>query len=167
MLVSPATHLLTPKDIVYRNKAADIKMIVAVADDKVQDSVDAAQADSPSLALKVIVGGQRQGWSSFDDGVAKAEAEFSRPTGAAATSNDDALLFYFTSGTTGYPKMVRHNQTYPLGHILTAKYWQNVRDGGLHLTDRQTKYTHTHTHTHTHTRARGQIARQPLASGRR
>lgn len=130
----PATHLLTPKDIVYRNRAADIKMIVAVADAKVQDSVDAAQAGSPSLALKVIVGGQRQDWHDFDAGVARAEAKFTRPTGAAATCNDDALLFYFTSGTTGYPKMVRHNQTYPLGHILTAKYWQNVRDGGLHLT---------------------------------
>ena len=130
----PATHLLTTKDIVYRNNAADIKAIVAVADEKIQDCVDAAQADSPTLALKIIVGGEREGWHSFDAGIAQAPAEFTRPVGAAATCNDDTLLLYFTSGTTGYPKMVRHDQTYPLGHILTAAYWQNVRENGLHLT---------------------------------
>lgn len=130
----PATHLLTTKDIAYRNNAADIKAIVAVADDKVQDCVDAAQSDSPTLALKIIVGGQREGWHGFDAGVAQASEEFSRPAGVAATRNEDTLLLYFTSGTTGYPKMVRHDQTYPLGHILTAGYWQNVRNNGLHLT---------------------------------
>ncbi|NLY89662.1 MAG: AMP-binding protein [Firmicutes bacterium] len=130
----PATHLLTTKDIVYRNNAAGIKAIVAVADAKIQDCIDAAQPDSPTLALKVIVGGEREGWHSFDAGIAEAPAEFARPTGAAATSNDDTLLLYFTSGTTGYPKMVRHDQTYPLGHILTAAYWQNVQNNGLHLT---------------------------------
>lgn len=130
----PATHLLTTKDIVYRNNAADIKAIVAIADDKVQDCVDAAQPDSPTLALKIIVGGQREGWHNFDAGLAQAPAEFTRPAGAAATCNEDTLLLYFTSGTTGYPKMVRHDQTYPLGHILTAGYWQNVRNNGLHLT---------------------------------
>jgi acetyl-CoA synthetase len=130
----PATHLLTTKDIVYRNNAADIKAIVAVADKKIQDCVDAAQADSPTLALKIIVGGQREGWHDFNAGSAQAPAEFARPTGAAATRNEDTLLLYFTSGTTGYPKMVRHDQTYPLGHILTAGYWQNVKNNGLHLT---------------------------------
>jgi acetyl-CoA synthetase len=130
----PATHLLTTKDIVYRNNAADIKAIVAVADKKIQDCVDAAQADSPTLALKIIVGGQHEGWHDFNAGLAQAPAEFARPTGAAATRNEDTLLLYFTSGTTGYPKMVRHDQTYPLGHILTAAYWQNVKKDGLHLT---------------------------------
>ena len=129
-----ATHLLTTKDIVYRNNAAGIKAIVAVDNGTLQDSVDAAQADSPTLALKIIVGGEREGWHSFDAGIAQAPAEFTRPVGAAATCNDDTLLLYFTSGTTGYPKMVRHDQTYPLGHILTAAYWQNVRENGLHLT---------------------------------
>ena len=130
----PATHLLTTKDIVYRNTAAGIKAIVAVDNGTLQDSVDAAQADSPTLALKIIVGGEREGWHSFDAGIAQAPAEFTRPVGAAATCNDDTLLLYFTSGTTGYPKMVRHDQTYPLGHILTAAYWQKVRENGLHLT---------------------------------
>ncbi len=130
----PATHLLTTKDIVYRNNAADIKAIVAVADEKIQDCVDAAQPDSPTMALKIIVGGQREGWHDYDAGIAQAPAEFARPTGAAATHNEDTLLLYFTSGTTGYPKMVRHDQTYPLGHILTAGYWQNVKKNGLHLT---------------------------------
>ena len=105
----PATHLLTTKDIVYRNNAADIKAIVAVADKKIQDCVDAAQADSPTLALKIIVGGQHEGWHDFNAGLAQAPAEFARPTGAAATRNEDTLLLYFTSGTTGYPKMVRHD----------------------------------------------------------
>ncbi|MGE5549253.1 MAG: AMP-binding protein [Bacteroidota bacterium] len=130
----PATHLLTAKDIIYRNNAADVKMIVAVADQKVNEQVDKAQADSPSLKLKAIVGGERAGWLNFDRELEKADTGFNKPAGAEMTANGDMMLLYFTSGTTGYPKMVRHNFTYPLGHILTAKYWQNVMDGGLHLT---------------------------------
>ncbi|HUW40891.1 MAG TPA: AMP-binding protein [Rectinemataceae bacterium] len=130
----PATHLLTAKDIVYRNKAADIKMIVTVADSEVQAHVDEAQADSPSLKAKACLGGARSGWLDFTAGVEKASEKFLRPTGARANRNGDIMLLYFTSGTTGMPKMVLHDFTYPLGHILTAKYWQNVKSGGLHLT---------------------------------
>jgi len=130
----PATHLLTAKDIVYRNKAADIKMIVTVADSEVQAHVDEAQADSPSLKAKACLGGARSGWLDFTAGVEKASEKFLRPTGARANRNGDIMLLYFTSGTTGMPKMVLHDFTYPLGHILTAKYWQNVQSGGLHLT---------------------------------
>jgi acetyl-CoA synthetase len=130
----PATHLLTTKDIVYRNNAADVKMIVSVDDKAVLDHVDEATGASPTLKCKAVVGAPRDGWHDFRAECAKASPVFPRPTGKDATTNEDTLLIYFTSGTTGMPKMVRHNHTYPLGHILTARYWQNVREGSLHLT---------------------------------
>ncbi len=130
----PATHLLTPKDIAYRCKAASIKMIVSCADKKVIESVDTAQKDSPTLKLKASVRQRFGGWEYFDEGLEKANPAFRRPVGPEATQNDDIFLLYFTSGTTGMPKMVCHDFTYPLGHIMTAKYWLNNTDGGLHLT---------------------------------
>ncbi len=130
----PATHLLTARDIVYRNKAAGVKMIIAVNDPEVLERIDQARKNSPSLQQTAVIGGDRPGWHNFTRGVEQASADFSRPTGAAATANDDIFLLYFTSGTTGMAKMVRHNFDYPLGHIITARYWQNVQDGGLHLT---------------------------------
>ena len=130
----PATHLLTPKDIVYRNNAADIKMIVSVSDEIVIRHIEESEAQSPSLALKILVGGSRAGWLDFKAEMERAPEFFPRPSGDSATSNSDIMLLYFTSGTTGMPKMVQHDFTYPLGHILTAKYWQNVQEDGLHLT---------------------------------
>ncbi len=130
----PATHQLTAKDLAYRNNAASVKMIIATADPLVLEHVDAAQAQSPTLLRKVAVGGARGGWVDFDRELPQASADFQRPTGEAATRNEDTFLIYFTSGTTGLPKMVRHSFTYPLGHILTAAYWQQARDGGLHFT---------------------------------
>ncbi len=130
----PATHLLTAKDIAYRNNSADIRMIVSVADADVIAHVEESEAQSPSLFLKVLVGASRDGWIDFNTEMERAPATFDRPRGDSATSNGDTLLIYFTSGTTGMPKMVQHNFTYPLGHILTAKYWQNVQEGGLHFT---------------------------------
>jgi acetyl-CoA synthetase len=130
----PATHLLTKKDIIYRCNAADIKMIIAVADERVMQGVDEAQSESPTLKRKLVLNCDRPGWLQLNAGVAATPAEFERPTGADAAHNDDILLIYFTSGTTGMPKMVQQDFTYPLGHIITAKYWQNVQDGGLHLT---------------------------------
>ncbi|HOP99239.1 MAG TPA: AMP-binding protein [Acetivibrio clariflavus] len=130
----PATHLLTAKDIIYRNNAADIKMIVCVGEDEVIKHVEESMSQSPSLKAVALVGGSKEGWYDFNKEVEEASPDFARPTGNKATKNDDIMLLYFTSGTTGMPKMVRHNFTYPLGHIITAKYWQNVEDGGLHLT---------------------------------
>ena len=130
----PATHLLTEKDIVYRNNAADIKMIIAVDDPGVLDRIIVAGKHSPTLQHRVILKGMRPGWQSLDEGIEAASEDFQRPEGRDDASNTDTLLIYFTSGTTGPPKMVRHDYTYPLGHILTARYWQNVRDGGLHFT---------------------------------
>ena len=130
----PATHLLTTKDIVYRCNAADIKMIVSVAEPEVIAHIEEAEAKSPTLKLKALINESRDGWLNFTEELEKASGDFKGPTGADASGNGDIMLLYFTSGTTGMPKMVQHNFTYPLGHILTAKYWQNVSDGGLHLT---------------------------------
>ena len=130
----PATHLLTKKDIVYRNNAADIKMIVAVAEPEVITHVEDSVAESPTLQLKVLAGGSREGWLDLNDEISTTPDRFSPPTGGGSTRNSDISIIYFTSGTTGMPKMVQHDFTYPLGHILTAKYWQNVEPGGLHLT---------------------------------
>ena len=130
----PATHLLTRKDIVYRNNAAGVKMIVAVNEPAVVQAIAEARDASPTLETAALVGGAAEGFLDFGAALEAATEVFIRPTGAEATRNDDILLLYFTSGTTGYPKMVRHSYTYPLGHILTARHWQQVRPGGLHLT---------------------------------
>lgn len=130
----PATHLLAAKDIIYRNNSAEVKMIVAANEDKVIKSINESQKQSPSLKYKIVVGGKRDGWLDFDEEIRKASDVFLRPTGGDAAQNDDISLIYFTSGTTGMPKMVQHDFRYPLGHIVTAKYWQQVKDGGLHFT---------------------------------
>ncbi len=130
----PATHLLTKKDIVYRCNAADIKMIVCVAENDVISHVEEAEPESPTLVKKALVGGTKDGWIDLVSELNAASDKFERPAGNESTSKSDIMLLYFTSGTTGMPKMVQHDFSYPLGHILTAKYWQNVSSGGLHLT---------------------------------
>jgi len=130
----PATHLLSTKDIVYRNNAADIKMIVCVPETEVIQHVEEAEPKSPTFKVKALIGENREGWLNFNTGMESSSEEFTRPTGEQVTKNEDIMLLYFTSGTTGMPKMVNHNYIYPLGHILTAKYWQNVQDNGLHFT---------------------------------
>jgi acetyl-CoA synthetase len=130
----PATHLLSEKDIVYRNNAADIKMIVSVPDTEVIERIENARKKSPSLKQIALIGQDREGWLNFSEITESGDGNFTRPTGTDSTRNTDTMLLYFTSGTTGMPKMVSLSYTYPLGHILTAKYWQNVRDNGLHLT---------------------------------
>jgi len=131
----PATHLLTTKDIIYRNNAADIKMIVSVGDKEVLEHIEESQPQSPTLKLKVKIEGEHiDGWYDFESSISRDGLHFERPVGNEATKNTDMFLLYFTSGTTGMPKMVAHNFTYPLAHIITSKYWQNVQDNGLHLT---------------------------------
>ncbi|MFR9503818.1 MAG: AMP-binding protein [Rikenellaceae bacterium] len=128
----PATHLLTEKDIVYRCNAADIKMIVSVGDEVVTKHIDSSVAHSPSLLHRVTIGDTTpEGWLNYKSGVEGA-APFVRP--ATLNSNDDISLLYFTSGTTGNPKMVAHDFTYPLAHIITASYWHNLNEESLHLT---------------------------------
>jgi acetyl-CoA synthetase len=126
----PATHLLTKKDIAYRNNAAGVKAIVCVGEQAVLDNVDAALPDSPTLKHRIGLSVHRGGWLTLEEEMTRAGTSLTR----MPTENGDTSLLYFTSGTTGMPKMVQHDFAYPLGHILTAKYWQNVQDGGLHLT---------------------------------
>ncbi|MGD1044082.1 MAG: AMP-binding protein [Bacteroidota bacterium] len=130
----PATHLLSTKDIVYRNNAADIKMIVCVPEPDVVQHVEEALAKSPMLQYKALVGASREGWLNLTEEVEKSQGAFDRKSLGEKTTINDTMLLYFTSGTTGMPKMVNHNFAYPLGHILTAKYWQSVQDNGLHFT---------------------------------
>lgn len=129
----PATLQLTAKDIVYRCNAANVKMIVGVNDNGVLEQVEAAMEKTPSVIAKATVAEKRDGWLCFNEEIAKYPDTFERPMGAEGTENDDVMLMYFTSGTTGMPKMVTHTYTHPLGHIVTAKYWQRVQDGKLHM----------------------------------
>jgi acetyl-CoA synthetase len=130
----PATHMLTVKDLAYRMARADIRVTVAVADDDLLAAVDEAHDASPNHETRILVGGERQGWLAYDQAVMAAPDRFEIGDDSQLPVNGDTSLLYFTSGTTGFPKMVRHDYAYPLGHILTAKYWQNVQDDGLHYT---------------------------------
>lgn len=135
----PATHLLTAKDIRYRVGAADVKAIVCTEHTScIADAVEEAAPDCPTLEYKILVRTKRPGWLSYDEGFAAASDVWEKPAGDAYAHNEDIMLLYFTSGTTGMPKMVTHNFFYPLGHILTAVYWLQVEDGGLHLTVSET-----------------------------
>ncbi len=128
----PATHLLTSKDIIYRCVASDIKMIIAAGQDVILDNVNGARAECPSLEYCVSIGPEMsEGWLDFHELQQKAEP-FVRP--ALRNNNCDASLLYFTSGTSGSPKMVVHDFTYPLAHIITASYWHNVDCDSIHLT---------------------------------
>ncbi len=100
----PATHLLSAKDIVYRNNAADIKMIVAVNDDEITTQVDAALPQSPSLKTRIVVGGSRDGWVDLNAAVEKASDQFIRPANSRATENSDPMLLYFTSELPACPR---------------------------------------------------------------
>ena len=128
----PATHLLTDKDIVYRNNAADIKAIVATQDDNLTGHVNLAMAQSPTVRHRIMVGETvPEGWIDFHREVEEA-APFVKSE--KVNENGDIMILYFTSGTTGQPKMVTHDFTYPLGHITTAKYWHNLHEESIHLT---------------------------------
>lgn len=130
----PATSQLAVKDIVYRNNAAGVKMIVCSNDMGVIASVLGSRSDSPTLEHIALVNGKRKGFLSFDEGMSRMPDTFLRPSGKKAIDPRDPMLIYFTSGTTGYPKMAMQDFLYPLGHIATAKLWHGTQDGGLHFT---------------------------------
>ena len=132
----PATHLLTEKDITYRVNAADVKAIISTGFGDVRAHVDGAK-DMPTLELKLLCG-DYEGWLNYDNGIEEASEDFEKPSPENLPENDDIMLLYFTSGTTGMPKMVAHSYTYPLGHIPTAVFWQNVDPEGMHLTVSET-----------------------------
>ena len=128
----PATHLLTPKDLIYRANSAQIKMIVSADEPIMIQHVNDCLKDAPSVKVLVATGSyNKDGWHSMDEGMKNA-APFVRPE--HVNDNHDISLLYFTSGSSGNPKMVAHNFLYPLGHIVTAKYWHNVNENSLHLT---------------------------------
>ena len=133
-VVIPATFQLMYHDIVYRCNAAEVKMIVCADDPQIMEHVNKAVPDCSTVKFKSIIGQAPEGWRSLSDDMANASTVFERPTGDEATHNDDTMLIYFSSGTTGEPKMILHDYLLPLGHIITAKYWQQVYDGCRHLT---------------------------------
>jgi acetyl-CoA synthetase len=129
----PATHMLKEKDIVYRIREADIKMVVCIAEDGVPDVFDNAIDELGADIKRVIVSDlEREGWINLREELSNIPGDFQAPEDRPG--GGDTLLVYFSSGTTGMPKMIEHDHTYPLGHIITAKYWQNVREDGLHYT---------------------------------
>lgn len=138
-IVIPATDQLLQSDIEYRANAADVKMIISYDNPNIQGEIDKAMPKSSTVKYLVTVGNEkRDGWISFHEEYERLPPEFPRPVGDAATHNKDPMLLYFTSGTSGYPKMVLQDYDYPIGHIITAKYWHGVVEDGLHLTIAET-----------------------------
>lgn len=135
----PASFQLTEKDIIYRCDAAEVRMIIAAEDDDIINHIRSSRSRCATLRHVGLVGDgicERYGDEFIDMRKVTREASnaWARPTGDAAAQNMDTMLMYFTSGTTGMPKMITHNFLYPIGHITTAHYWQKVEDGGRHLT---------------------------------
>ena len=140
-VVIPATHMLTKHDIVYRNTRASVKAIICVDDPYVMSQVEAAMPESPTVEILVKVGDAQTkspchadnscNWHDWHDEIAAAP-EFKRP--AAKNYNSDTMLMYFTSGTSGEPKMVAHDFLYAMGHLTTGVFWHNLREDSVHLT---------------------------------
>ncbi len=128
----PATNQLQEHDFDYRFKSANVSAIVCTADGDVAHQVDLAAANNPQLVNKFIVNGEREGWRTFDEEYTLYSTRYERTEDTPC--GEDMMLMYFTSGTSGYPKIAAHNYKYPLGHFHTAKYWHNVDPEGLHLT---------------------------------
>ena len=140
-VVIPATHMLTKKDIIYRNNRASVKAIICVDDNYVTEQIGQAVPESPTLKTVIVVGDASHtretshtrdtlyhDWQSEW----KQAPKFVRP--AFVNSNDDTMIMYFTSGTSGEPKMVAHDYLYAMGHLTTGVFWHNLHPGSLHLT---------------------------------
>ena len=132
----PATNQLQEHDFTYRFNAAEISAIICTADGDTARQVELAEKDSPSLRLKIMAGGTREGWHSFDEEYPMYRSKYERTPDAPG--GDDLMLMFFTSGTTGYPKIAAHTYKYALGHYVTAKYWHCVHADGLHFTISET-----------------------------
>ena len=148
-IVIPATHMLTKKDIIYRNTRASVKAIVCVDDDYVVSQIRAALPDSKTVKAVVVVSesSEYSEYSEYSENSENSEysdifhdwlsewqkaPKFQRP--AFVNTNDDTMLMYFTSGTSGEPKMVAHDYLYAMGHLSTGVFWHNLHEGSLHLT---------------------------------
>ncbi len=128
----PATNQLQEHDFEYRFKSAGISAVVCTADGDTANQIDLAAKDCPTLKHKLVVNGEREGWRTFDDEYTLYSTHYNRTEDTAC--GEDLMLMYFTSGTSGYPKIAAHNYKYPLGHFHTAKYWHCVDPDGLHFT---------------------------------
>ena len=128
----PATNQLQEHDFSYRFKAAGVKAIICTADGDTAHQADIAERDYGKPLIKLIVNGEREGWRSFDEEYRLYSTHYERT--ADAPCGDDLMLMFFTSGTSGYPKIAAHSYKYALGHFHTAKYWHNVDPDGLHFT---------------------------------
>ncbi|MBR1463890.1 MAG: AMP-binding protein [Prevotella sp.] len=135
-VVIPATHMLTKHDIVYRNTRASVKAIICVDDEYVTGQIEAALPESPTVETVVVIGNEKVDIKNpmFHDWYSewRLAAKFVRPE--FVNSNDDTMLMYFTSGTSGEPKMVAHDYLYALGHLSTGVFWHNLSEDSLHLT---------------------------------
>ncbi|OXU15850.1 AMP-binding protein [Sedimentisphaera salicampi] len=132
----PATHMLKKKDFEYRFDKAQIKMVVSDNDPELTKEIDAAHESFRDLVQikSCLKKSPNEQWDNFSEAIEHFSPVFDRREGGNSAGGEDPMLVYFSSGTTAYPKMVEHNFNYPLGHIITAKYWQNVIDDGLHYT---------------------------------
>lgn len=143
-ILIPATHLLTVKDLVYRIKAADIKMVLTVHDEELCAKIDAAaEVTGEVLKIRAVLAGERPGYLKFNELAEAGSEDFLRPRGSEAPKSDEVMIAYFTSGTTGMPKIVAHDYYYPLCHITTARFWHNLGEDDLHLTVADTGWAKT------------------------
>lgn len=129
-LAVPAACLLTAGELVYRIQSAGIRAIICTGDPKVLTQVQEAVKSTQTVQLLFTVRGDGPGFFRLDTGMANMSRSFDR----VPTRSTDPFLLYFTAGTTGYPKAVIHDYAYPLAHIITAKYWQQATEDGVHLT---------------------------------
>ena len=130
----PGTLQLTKKDIAYRANAANIEMMICLNDAYVVEQVEKALPEMPCVKNICMVGNEeKEGWINFNKEIENFSDELERPAGDEETKSTDIMQIYFTSGTTGMPKMVMHNHKHPLGQIVTAKYWQRVQENKLHM----------------------------------
>ena len=132
VVLIPATYLLTVKDIAYRCNNADVKALFAINEDEVIDYINEAEPKCATLRYKFTIG-EREGYLDMDTEMMKY-SDVLELTEEERPALHDTMMVYFTSGTTGQPKMVMHDFKYPLGHIMTAYYWQAVVDDGIHFT---------------------------------
>lgn len=134
-IVVPATFLLTEKDLIYRYDTSGTKAVICTGDGDVSNAVEAAKEKCKSVKLLFSVNSEdKDGWINFDKEFESQSDVFERPVGDAATRADEISIMYFTSGTTGYPRIAAHSHTYSIGHIITAVHWHNVKRNGLHFT---------------------------------
>jgi len=128
----PATDQLLQKDFEYRIEAAGITSIICTGQSSVANEADKAIENNSSVATKIMINGEREGWHNYDKEYERFRSTYPRTEDAPC--GEDLMLMYFTSGTTGYPKIAAHTYTYGLGHFITAKYWHCVEPNGVHYT---------------------------------